>query len=114
MSPHSKTCVSDCPTGFRKIDGECLGNPETIATIKFYHDPEGDSYWSHYYEDTLDNGVKYGWDITVYGGDYSHSEESDPYSHTDRGVYLNGYNKFLTIQTLKLSSDFSLSTWIKP
>jgi hypothetical protein len=58
--------------------------------------------------------VKYGWDITVYGGDHVSKEDADPQSHSDRGVYLNGHNKFLTIQTLKLSSNFSVSTWIKP
>lgn len=36
------------------------------------------------------------------------------FAHDDRGVYFNGFNKFITITNLLLSSTFTIDTWIKP
>ena len=48
------------------------------------------------------------------GGNTPEFDEKDMYAHDDRGVYFNGFNKFLTINDIIISSTFTISTWVKP
>jgi hypothetical protein len=60
------------------------------------------------------DGREYAWTVMAYGGDSEQEDPYDPFSHDDRGIYFNGYNKFVTIQSLQLGESFTLDTWIKP
>ena len=97
-----------------KVDSECVGSPETIIKLNLFEDDNHDGIWIDSNSSFVASGEFYTWEMTAMGGNSREFDEKDMYAHDDRGVYFNGFNKFMTIEDIMLSSTFTISTWVKP
>lgn len=79
-----------------------------------YDDLDHDGIWIDTHYSSVPSEELYSWEIVTMGGNTPEFDEKDMYAHDDRGVYFNGFNKFLTINDIIISSTFTISTWVKP
>ena len=91
--PRSKTCTSNCPTGFIQQDGECIADGVMEFCFRF-DDKEMNIQMS---ELCLLTGETPTWPKPMY----------------ERGLYFDG-DDYMIIEGLILNTTFTLEFWIRP